>query len=158
MFRPSQIQDLIDFRELHADYFQLINEYSETLLYNEIIHFMNRAFPEWNSHAGIGDWSAEFVLTAIQNLEYTEEGEYSFLQTLKDMYLNLAADYSSTKELYQFKVLDTIAKGFNEEHREFLDGQEHLPQNDFDALYHELYSSYKSKYLQKTTYIFLEND
>lgn len=32
MFRPSQIQDLNDFREAHTEYFQLINEYSETLL------------------------------------------------------------------------------------------------------------------------------
>ena len=100
MITPSNIQDFIDYREEHHDYFLLIQEYAKTMLYQEIIHFMNDAFPEWNSHAGIGSWSAEFVLTAIQNLEHTEEKEYSQLETLKEMYVGLAEDYNSFKEKY----------------------------------------------------------
>lgn len=98
------------------------------------------------------------MLTIIQNLEYSEDNEYSFLQALKDMYPNLTADYSFTKDLYQIKALAAIANAFNKEHGDLLDEKDYLPQNDFDALCYGLYSSYRSKYLQSTTYTFLEND
>ncbi|MCF8715528.1 hypothetical protein JM658_11895 [Joostella atrarenae] len=158
MFRPSQIQDYIDYNEEHNDYFVLINEYSEAVLYKEIIHFMNIAFPEWNSNAGIGSWAAEFVLTAIQNLEYTEEKEYTLLKTLKEMYVTLADDYNSFKEKYQFIILDDILKQFNIEYGEFLDEHENLSEKDFEALYEELYATYRNKYFNVVTYSFIEND
>lgn len=90
MITPIKILDFLDYQEKHRDYFLLINEYSGTELYKEIIHFMNLAFPEWTSNAGIGRWAAEFVLRAIQNIEYTEEKGYTPLETLKDMYVGLA--------------------------------------------------------------------
>lgn len=158
MFRPSEIQDYIDFREEHHDYFLLIQEYAGTKLYKEINHFMNLAFPEWNSHAGIGSWAAEFVLTAIQNLEHTEEKEYSQLEMLKEMYGGLAEDYKSFKEKYQFIILDDILKKFNIEYGEFLNENEQLPEKDFDALYEELFNTFKSSYLSMRTYTFIEND
>ncbi|WP_417443274.1 hypothetical protein [Joostella sp.] len=154
MFRPSEIQDYIDFREEHHDYYILINEYTETELYKEINHFMNLAFPEWNSNAGIGSWAAEFVLTAIQNLEHTEEKEYSQLETLKEMYVGLAEDYNSFKEKYQSIILDDILKQFNIEHGEFLDEHGHLSEKDFDTLYEELFNKFKSSYLSEKLYCF----
>jgi len=154
MITPSNIQDFIDYREEHHDYLLLIQEYAETMLYQEIIHFMNDAFPEWNSHVGIGSWAAEFVLTAIQNLEHTEKKEYSQQETLKEMYVGLAEDYNSFKEKYQFIILDDILKQFNSEHGAFLDENENLPEKDFNVLYEELFNKFKSSYLCKRPYSF----
>lgn len=158
MITPIKILELLDYREKHHDYFLLINEYSGTELYREIVHFMNLAFPEWTYNAGIGRWAAEFVLTAIQNLEYTQEKNYSSLETLKEIYVVLAEDYQSSKKEYQFAILDEILEGFDQEYGDYLDENEHLPKNDFNALYHELYNNYQSEFLRKRTYEFIEDD
>lgn len=158
MITPYKILEFLDYREKHHDYFLLINEYSGTELYKEIIHFMNLAFPEWTSNAGIGRWAAEFVLTAIQNLEYTEEKEYTSLETLKDMYVGLAEDYHSAKKEYQLSVLDDILYDFDLKYGDYLDENKDLPDNDFNALYQELYNNYKSEYLSRRTYSFIENN
>lgn len=42
-----------------------MNEYSETELFNEIIHFMGISFPEWKTNRGIGFSTTEFILHCI---------------------------------------------------------------------------------------------
>ncbi|WJS93877.1 hypothetical protein NYQ10_17465 [Flavobacterium johnsoniae] len=36
------------------EYYDLMNEHSETELFTEIIHFMDMSFPEWKTNRGLG--------------------------------------------------------------------------------------------------------
>src|SRR5690606_18953598 len=108
MSRSFQLEEHLDFLDQHSDYFILSGEHFGTELYKEIIHYMDIAFPEWTSHAGIGSWAAEFVLTGIQNLEYYGEEEQTSAEMLRDIYVELAVDYKSFKESYQFHNFETL--------------------------------------------------
>lgn len=158
MSRSYQLEEYIDFLDKHSDYFILKKQHFGTVRYKEIIHFMDIAFPEWTSNAGIGTWAAEFVLTGIQNLECIGEEEQTSSEMLKDIYVELAEDYKSFKVFYQFHNHNTILDEFDKKYGEYLEGKEHLPTNDFNALYNELYKTFKSEYLRKRPYTFSEND
>ncbi|SFJ00034.1 hypothetical protein [Olleya namhaensis] len=158
---PS-ISDFEDYQtqlDKHQDYILLNREYSHTEIFKEIILFMDSAFPEWTTNRGIGFWAAEFVLTAIQNLEHLyEDINNSSIQVLKDVYMSLVVDYKITKKQFTSVVIDTIIHNFEIEYNELLDENEYLPINDFKALYDELYNVYEIKILNKVTYNFMNEE
>lgn len=47
-------QNFIDNREHHYEYYLLMEEYSHTPLFKQMIVFMNTTFPEWKTHNGVG--------------------------------------------------------------------------------------------------------
>lgn len=155
MLTTSDIEDYHNHLEQHEDYIFLMGNYSHTEIYKEIIHFMDIAFPEWTSNNGIGFWAAEFVLSAIQNLEHLYgESNFSTFEVLKQLYLNLVDDYESFKSEFYFVIKDAIINNFEIEYNDLLDENEHLPENDFRAFYDALYNPYKVKVLNKITYNF----
>lgn len=157
MFSISEIQDYHDHLDQHQDYITLMEEYSHLEIYKETIHFMDIAFPNWTTNRGIGFWAAEFVLTSIQNLEhlYNETNSSSF-ETLKELYLNLVDDYENSKSQFSFAISNKILKDFELEYNVLLDENEQLPKNDFNALYDDIFNSYKIKTLNKITYNFTD--
>lgn len=157
MLTYHEILNCQDLQEQHTDYIYLMEEYSQTEIFKEIIHFMDLAFPEWTSNKGVGTWSAEFVLNAIQNLEYlNEKTDYSSFEVLKDIYMSLVEDYNISKTKYSLVIKDYILSDFEIEYREFLEENEYLPEKDFNALYYEIYNNYKTKILKTAIYDFIE--
>ena len=45
-----------------------MNEYSETELFKEIIHFMDMSFPEWKTNRSLGFTSIDFIIHCIDFL------------------------------------------------------------------------------------------
>lgn len=136
-----------------------MGEYSHIEIFNEIIHFMDLAFPEWSTNKGVGFWAAEFVLTAIQNLEHLyEESGLSSFEVLKELYLNLVCDYKNYKSQFSFALSDSILNDFEIEHDELLDENEHLSKEDYKVFYDKIYNAYQEKYLNKVTYVFLDTE
>lgn len=157
MLNMFQYDELLDYHEQHHDFFVLANEYSGTEIFKEIILFMYEAFPEWTSNRGIGEASAEFVLTAIQNLDYVyddDDCDYDSRQSLETIFLSLPEYYKRTKEWYEMKFKIRVVEDFGREFDEILSEKEHLPRNDFNAFYDELLSNYESKRLDEITYDF----
>lgn len=158
MLSITDFDEYYDQMETHNEYITLMEEYYETEIYTEIIHFMNIAFPEWNTNQGIGYWSAEFILTSIQNLEQLEVTEtYTSKDLLEDYYKSLVEDYNRTKIEFSFSLADSILNNFNIEHQIILEENENLPKNDFNALYDDLYETYKIKVSKEITYTFQLN-
>ena len=155
----TKTQD-IDYQQLHEDYFLLMEEYSGTELYKEIIEFMYLAFPEWTSNKGIGTWAAEFVLAAMQNLEYLYDDDKHITKenTFKDLYLTLVDDFNDFKSSYTFSFQDRVLNDFENEYTEFLEDNEHLPETDFKALYNELYNKFYEVQSKKVIYNFRDED
>jgi len=156
MLTFSEIQDYQNHLDEHQDYITLMREYSSNEIFEEIIHFMDLAFPEWTSNRGIGNWSAEFVLTNIQNLEFLyDEIENNSSEVLKNIYLSLVYDYKRTQVEYGLMLKSRILNSFSLKHEELLFKNEHLPAIDFNVLYDELYSNYETQTLNIVTYLFI---
>tara|TARA_B110000208_G_scaffold170579_1_gene212271 strand:- start:89372 stop:89851 length:480 start_codon:yes stop_codon:yes gene_type:complete len=149
------INEYIDNREQHQDYYTLIEEYYETELFKEIIHFMNIAFPEWKTNKGIGFWAGEFILNSILNNEYlTDVEEFSQRDLLITLYSELEIEYKKCKNQYTFVFNDSIMDEFNIECKILLDEKEHLNDLEYSIFYNQLFYKFKSKKLLKITYDF----
>ena len=149
------INEYIDNREQHQDYYTLIEEYYETELFKEIIHFMNIAFPEWKTNKGIGFWAGEFILNSILNNEYlTDVEEFSQRDLLITLYAELEIEYKKCKNQYTFVFNDSILDEFNIECKILLDEKEHLNDLEYSIFYNQLFYKFKSKKLLKITYDF----
>ena len=155
MLTHYDILDYQDYLDEHEDYLHLMEEYSHTEIFIEIIHFMDIAFPEWITNKGVGFWAAEFVLTSIQNFEHLyEQPDFSSFEILKELYLNLVAEYRNSKISFSYVVKNAILDDFDIAHGEYLEENEHLPEHDFDALYKDLFNTYEEKYMEKIIYDF----
>lgn len=143
------ISNYIDHQEKNRDYIQLIEEYSNTEMYNEIIHFMNWFYPEWNSNYGIGEIAPEFILTAIQNLDFLGNfNEENTFENLKAVYLELADSYPKSKDWYQSNISERIYNKFNEAYPDESELDE-LSQTEYDELYNEFSKNEMNKILYK---------
>lgn len=157
MLRKLDIENYQHHFDVHKDYFVLMEEYSETELFKEIVHFMNMAFPEWLTNRGIGGWAAEFILTNIQDLDYFKELEdYSSLKKLTDCYLSVSTTYNTTKTQYSIVTNELLLQTFNNEFEIELSDNEYLSPKKFDAFYESLYTPYQNAFLNKISYNFDE--
>lgn len=156
MFNYNHIEDFIDDRINHEDYYTLIEEYANTEIYNEIIHFMYLAFPDWNTNKGIGSWAAEFVLTSIRNLEYVHENEQtSYSDKLKDIYISLVDSYDDCKSMYQLSQTTRIVDVFENEYEGEIESISPIQKESYDLEWDKLYEAFKKEYLTHTAYDFI---
>lgn len=146
----NNIDEYIDFTDKNCDYIDLLENYSRTEIYFEIVHFMNWFYPEWNSNYGIGEVSAEFILTAIQNLEFLENfNKKTTFKNLKAIYLELAHSYSESKAWYQSTISERIYNKFNKTYPDEFD------LNELSEIeYEELYNEFSAKEMINTYYKF----
>jgi len=155
MFNYNHIEDFIDNRIDHEDYYTLIEEYNETEIYKEIIHFMYLAFPDWTSNNGIGGWAAEFVLTSIRNLEHVYEDEQmSSSDKLKDIYTTLVDDYDDFKSMYSLSQGTRIVDVFEYECECEIESISHLEKKSYDLEWDKLFEAFKKDYLARVIYDF----
>jgi len=95
-------------------YEELTDIYSSSEVYKEIIHFMDLAFPEWNSNYGIGKWAPEFINSTIESLDFLPEfSKDTSLNNLTAIYAELIDSYHSYKESYQKTLSIIIDHEFN---------------------------------------------
>ena len=133
-------------------YYNLMDEYSGTELFNETMHFMDLSFPEWKTNRGIGFTSVEFISHCMAflsecNLE-KRENELN-RESLKTLYLSLAEDYARFKTEYQFIFSSLVLEKFHAEYEDELE-DEYLT----DFRYNDLYDTFLNQELVKVTYDF----
>lgn len=82
---------------IDEDYRLIQNEYAGTTIYTEVVHFLQLAFPEWNSNKGLGAGAPEFVLQLINN---HEEAFYTKPQreALVSLYIDAADSYERSQK------------------------------------------------------------
>lgn len=167
-------------REKHEDYYNVMENYSNTPILNEILRYMNEQFPNWNSNSGIGFYAAEFVSdfideyesfvnhkeyyqnecndSEIENGEAIEEVEFT-KRELKFLHQNLAYNYSCTLknfenrfDLYVIEQFDDYLEGLieNEVDDAKIEELEDLSQQAYDKMFEE----FKSKLKEKIIYDF----
>lgn len=139
--------------EEHSCYYRVMDEYSGTELFKEIIHFMEMSFPEWKSNKGIGFSAAEFILNSIEFLTECiaeQRHEDLRLKSLKLLYASVAEDYERFKMEYKPIFLSIVLDKFNEKFEEELE-DEFLT----DFRYNDLYDTFLNQQLGKVTYDFI---
>ena len=133
-------------------YCELMNEYSGTELFKEIIHFMDMSFPEWKTNRGIGFSSAEFILHCMEFLSqcimYKKDKKLN-LESLKTLYLSVAEDYQRFKTEYQFIFSSFTIEKFTAEHANEIEDK-YLT----DLRYNDLYNTFLNMEFEKITYDF----
>lgn len=143
------IQDYIDYQNKHEDYILLQNEYFDTEIFKEIVHFMDMAFPEWKSNKGIGFYAPEFVLTTIQNCDYLIEAETLNLNLL---YAELVLEYPKSKASYELSFEEYFDNYFFAK----------LEDDSFEATSHqqqeEVYRNYFERVITYIPYDFIGNN
>ena len=156
MINQYQFEEFISNRETHQEYYLLMEEYANTELYKEIIHFMYLAFPKWNTNKGIGNLAAEFVLDTIYNFEYLiDETEKISAENLKNIYLSLGNNYKIFKSTFDISQITGIIDVFEQEY------ESELEEIDFDqnnSVWKILFENFKKEYLLQTTYNFINED
>lgn len=68
-------EEFMDNQELHKYYYRVMEEYSGTNIFNATINIMDKTFPDWKSHRGIGFWAAEFIYERLENFNEIIEDE-----------------------------------------------------------------------------------
>ncbi|MFH6956819.1 hypothetical protein ACHRV1_05380 [Flavobacterium aquidurense] len=134
------------------EYYNLMNEHSETELFKEIIHFMDISFPEWKTNKGLGTSATEFILHCIDFLSQCtleKRGNEFNSESLAILYLSVAEDYERFKTEYQFIFSALVLEKFTAEFEVDLE-DEYLT----DYRYNYLYDTFLNEELGKTTYDF----
>ncbi|OXA98213.1 hypothetical protein B0A75_14815 [Flavobacterium oncorhynchi] len=133
-------------------YCKLMNEYSGTELFKEIIHFMDMSFPEWKTNRGLGFTSLEFVRHSIDFLSQCnlEKNEKVFnIGSLKIIYLSLVEDYERFKTEYKLVFSSFVLDRFTAEYADEIE-DEYLT----DFRYNYLYDIFLKQEFEKVTYDF----
>lgn len=155
MLYQSYIEDFIENREAHEDYYSVMEEYFNTELFQEIIHFMDIKYPNWKTNGGIGFWAAEFVNSAIQNNEYfLDRDEFSFKEMLVNLYEELDYDYERMKSNFDMVYNNVLFMDFENHYEDELEENNHLSEVDYTLFYNNLYATFKKEHLKIITYNF----
>lgn len=155
MLNLNHIEDFIENREAHEDYYTVMEEYSNTELFQEIIHFMDIKYPNWKTNSGIGFWAAEFVHSNIQNNEYLlDRNEYSFRIMLENLYQELVYDYERMKSSFNMVYRDALLNDFENYYEDELEENNYLSEDEYSIFYDNLLSAFKIEHLKIVTYNF----
>ena len=155
MFKQEHLEDFIENRDAHEDYYTVMDEYSGTELFEEITHFMDIKHPYWKTNKGLGFWAAEFVYSAIQNNEYLlDRDEYSFKYMLENIYKELDYDYERMKSNFDMVYNNILLTDFENHHEDELEDNNHLSEEEYSKFYDNLFKAFKKEHLKIVTYNF----
>ena len=95
--------------ETNQSYDLIENLYSGTVQLEEVLHFLNLAYPKWKTNGELGAFAPEFVLWILEHTEYFYKSK-SFLEYLKALYAEIVDEYDSYQEEQAFSFdLECIA-------------------------------------------------
>lgn len=69
-FLEKYFLEYIDNRELHENYYLIMEEYAHTDIFKIIVSVLDNHYKNWKTNRGLGDSSAEFVLLGIDLCDY----------------------------------------------------------------------------------------
>ena len=161
-------------REKHEDYYNVMENYSDTPILNEILRYMNEKFSNWNTNSGIGFYAAEFVSDIIDEFEsYVNHGdseedvnedceaneedftkkELEFLhQTISSYYATTLENFAHRFNMYSIDEFEAYLESLieNEVDEKKIAELEDLSQEAYDKMYDE----FKIKLKEKIVYDF----
>lgn len=129
-------QNFIDNREHHYEYYLLMEEYSHTPLFKQMIVFMNTTFPEWKTHNGVGSSAATLIYTNLMIFQDYDE-DFNFEEELSSAYEFSQNSYNG---FFLMKTFDYFMELLKEEDN----------RDDLD----KLYKQFEKKLLTKEVYKF----
>ena len=95
--------------ETNQSYDLIENLYSGTVQLEEVLHFLNLAYPKWKTNGELGAFAPEFVLWVLEHTESFYKSK-PFLEYLKALYAEILEEYDSYKEEQAFSFdLECIA-------------------------------------------------
>ena len=148
-------RDYTDYMDQHESYVGLMEEYSHTEIFKEIINFLNKKFPKWSSNHFLGSYAAEFIETTIQNLEYLQDRkEYTKLEMLTTIQEEITSRFIDTQYNYQSIFSEQLIINFESVFEEELADNRHLPYQEYSDYYDNLFNSFEKKERDKIIYNF----
>ena len=156
MFEIENEYSYCDNREQHATYYELMEDCPNSELFDEILIFMDSFFPDWKTNNNLGYWSADFVLDMV-NLYDSQDVTISFREMLVNLYPDLAEEFHSRKQDYNFAFKESILQLFENKYEDELRENNHLSQKDYNALYDHLHNELLNEKLKEIPYNFVDD-
>ena len=148
-------RDYADYMNQHESYINLLEEYSQTEIFKEIISFLNKTYPKWSSNHFLGAYAAEFVETIIQTLEYLQvREEHTKLEMLKNIHEEITSRFNDTYFNYQSIFSEQLIINFESAFEEELSDNSHLPYQEYSDFYDKLFDAFEKNEKDKIIYNF----
>lgn len=148
-------RDYVDYMEQHESYNRLMEEYSQTEIFKEIIKYLNTTYPKWSTCHFLGLWSPEFVETTIQNLEYLKDiEEHTKLEMLTNIQEEITNRFDDTFINYQSIFSKQLLINFESTFEEELEDNRHLPYQEYSDFYDNLFNTFEKNEKDKFIYNF----
>ncbi|MDD3721222.1 MAG: hypothetical protein PHW92_01865 [Lutibacter sp.] len=139
----------------HESYIRLIEEYSHTEIFKEIISFLNINYPKWSSNHFLGSYAVEFVETTIQNLDSLQDKEdHTKLEMIKNIREEIASRFNDTYFNYQLMFSEQLIINFESTFEEELYDNRHLPYQEYSDFYDNLFDAFEKNEKDKIIYNF----
>lgn len=88
-------------QDVNPFYDQISYNYSGSVQLEEILHFLDLAFPKWKTNGGLGTFAPEFVIWILDHSSESYQID-SFFEFLKFVYFEIAEEYPKYKESQAF--------------------------------------------------------
>tara|TARA_R110002020_G_scaffold42212_15_gene123987 strand:- start:114 stop:539 length:426 start_codon:yes stop_codon:yes gene_type:complete len=88
-------------QDVNLSYDQISYKYSGSVQLEEILHFLDLAFPKWKTNGGLGAFAPEFVIWILDHSFESYQND-SFFEFLKFVYFEIAEEYPKYKESQAF--------------------------------------------------------
>ena len=88
-------------QDVNPFYDQILYNYSGSVQLEEILHFLELAFPDWKTNGGLGAFAPEFVIWVLDHTSESYQND-SFLDFLKFVYFEIADEYSKFQKSQAF--------------------------------------------------------
>ena len=148
-------RDYVDYMEQHESYSRLMEEYSQTEIFKEIINFLNITYPKWSTNHFLGSWAAEFVETTIQNLESLQDGEeHTKSEILANIQDEITNRFDDTFINYQSIFSEQLIINFESTFDDELYDNRHLPYQEYSDFYDNLFNAFEKNEKDKIIYNF----
>tara|TARA_R110000751_G_scaffold126574_4_gene228529 strand:+ start:30801 stop:31226 length:426 start_codon:yes stop_codon:yes gene_type:complete len=114
-------------QDVNTFYDQISYNYSGSIQLEEILHFLDLAFPKWKTNGGLGAFAPEFVIWVLDHTSESYQND-SFFDFLKFVYFEIAEEYSKYEESQAFSFDLECIEDFPEDSEAF---QEALSDDEY---------------------------
>ncbi|MFI8377729.1 hypothetical protein [Leeuwenhoekiella sp. NPDC079379] len=88
-------------QDVNPFYDQISYSYSGSVQLEEILHFLDLAFPKWKTNGSLGAFAPEFVMWILDHSSESYQND-SFFDFLKFVYFQIAEEYPKYEESQAF--------------------------------------------------------
>ncbi|RXG16555.1 hypothetical protein [Leeuwenhoekiella aestuarii] len=116
-------------QDVNPYYDQISYNYSGSVQLEEILHFLDLAFPKWKTNGGLGEFAPEFVIWILDHSSESYHND-SFFDFLKFVYFEIAEEYPKYEESQAFSFDLECIEYFPEESEAFYEA---LSEDEYKA-------------------------